>query len=182
MHHGHCYLRKVRSLQRLRAELPAPAVKTSQCGDTDMHALEILCAEPLRSELLVAVRHCKEARRTVRICSLLYVASGKTCAEAGRCFGVSPRAVELWVHRYLRDGIVGIEERPRTTGGTRKLSARQWHDLEREILQPPATFGYRGMDRWSGTILSHRLARSYGVLLSARQCRRMLNGLKRRVR
>lgn len=147
-----------------------------------MHALEILCAEPLRSELLVAVRHCKEARRTVRICSLLYVASGKTCADAGRCLGVSSRAVELWVHRYLRDGIVGLEERPRVVGGTRKLSARQWHDLAREILQPPMTFGYRGTERWSGAILSHRLARTYGVILSARQCRRVLNRLKLRVR
>lgn len=145
-----------------------------------MRALRVIHAEPLRQELARELRHCRQARRAVRICSLLLVASGRSCVEAARSLGISARAVELWVHRYAAHGLAGLEEHPRTACGARKLSIRQWRSLARDVMRAPGEFGYQGVRDWSGTTLRHRLYQTYGVSLSARQCRRVLRLLRYR--
>lgn len=48
--------------------------------------------------------------------------------------------------------------------------------LRRDLLSPPSACGFDA-PRWSGNLVAHHLARSYGITMSARQCRRILGRL-----
>lgn len=145
-----------------------------------MDSLGINDVNTLRRELVGRFRNCANSRLVVRICCVLCVASGCGCRDAAQRFGVSKRAVELWVRRYSRQGMAGLREKSRVVLGARKLSIRQWKNIENDLFRSPAEFGYSGAAQWSGTTLSDRLSRTYGVSLSARQCRRMLRDLRQR--
>lgn len=147
-----------------------------------MKSLDIPDVGALHAALARSLRHCKEARHVVRVCSLLYVAGGRSCREVGLCLGISTRAVELWVHRYLERGVDGLEEGRRVVYGARKLSTLQWRGVQHDVTQPPLESGFGRAKNWSGKMLSERLARTYGVCLSARQCRRILQRLRRSTR
>jgi DNA-binding CsgD family transcriptional regulator len=62
-------------------------------------------------------------------------------------------------------------------GRPRALSPRQLGDLTDDLRQTPRAFGYHS-DLWSGKLLARHLAERYGVELSARRCRWLLDKLE----
>jgi DNA-binding CsgD family transcriptional regulator len=64
-------------------------------------------------------------------------------------------------------------------GRPTRLSADNLRCLAVDLKLPPTNFGFGGQE-WSGKLLSAHLLNRYGVVLSPRQCRRMLRSGNRR--
>jgi DNA-binding CsgD family transcriptional regulator len=62
----------------------------------------------------------------------------------------------------------------RSTGRPALLGENEFVKLRRDLSLPPGSFGFNA-PRWSGNLLARYLARSYGVAISGRQGRRILN-------
>lgn len=142
-----------------------------------MRTLEIHQSKTLKNALRRCIRHSRDARNALRLCSLIWVASGKSCREVGNALGISPRAVENWARRYLQCGEGSLHETKRRVRGTRKLTVNQWHQLEGHVRKVPPDLGYNAA-AWSSALLSHLIHRLYGVRLSPRHCRRLVQRLK----
>lgn len=64
----------------------------------------------------------------------------------------------------------GVRGRPALLSGQENTRLRQ------DLISPPSAFGFEAA-RWSGNLLARHLECSYGITVSARQCRRILGRL-----
>ena len=140
-----------------------------------MRALRVPDIPTLRDALREELHHSAHARYLNRLHCLLLMGCGHSCYQIAKCLGESPRALELWVHRYREEGINGLKDHPRATGrGSRKLTQPQLKALEQDLLKRPDGLGYE-KQRWDGALLKSHLEREYSVSFSARHCRRLLH-------
>jgi len=107
-----------------------------------------------------------------RLHCVVLVSEGYCCNEVAELFGEHPRTVERWVHKVETDGIDGLKNTQKT-GRPKKLSTHQRKSIKREINTPPWTIGIH-KDKWTGRLLAEHIKRKYGVVLSERQCQRLL--------
>ena len=133
--------------------------------------------DAIRGELAAAILVSTELRSMHRLHAVLLVSLGHSCTEVAEWFGDSPRSVERWVHAYEAGGLDGLHDPPHG-GRPAALSVMQLQELRSELAWPPAGFGY-GQLSWSGKLMALHLERHYGVVLSQRQCLRLLQVLRR---
>lgn len=127
------------------------------------------------SVLQSEIRRSADARYDHRLHAVLLVAQGMTCPQVGRMLGDAPRTVEYWVHRFERQGVAGLKERPRS-GRPRRLTEEQLEEIARVLHGSPAEVGL-GTHLWDGKALSAFIEQQYGVKLSVRQCQRLFRDL-----
>lgn len=142
-----------------------------------MQRLRVSNSLQLGQALNEALRHSASARFITRVECLLWVAGGCSCHEVGKRVGISPRAVELWVHRYKREGVGGLKDHRRGARGALKLTGPQFRHLENDVRQSPAAVGYADK-RWNGRLVAEHLRFRYGVILSVRHGQRLLRRIK----
>jgi transposase len=97
------------------------------------------------------------------------VDAGMTQVEAGRVFGISRRAVGVWVraHRELGPAALGPARRGRLPGDPAALSRRQQAQLLQDVEAGcPDAYGLNA-ELWSRRALTEHIERCYGLTLSA---------------
>ena len=115
-----------------------------------------LCAGSPRERLLHRA-HC-----------VVLVLYGLSASEVARIFGDSPRAVAYWVKQFQNDGMKGLGEDSRP-GRPSKLTTKQKRRLEAFIKRSRAKS--KGVN---AEALSQFILHEYGVILTIRQCLRIL--------
>lgn len=145
-----------------------------------MRKLEIVDAEIMRIAVQQEIARSEQSRYDHRLHGVLLVSQGLNCHRVARYLGQDPVTVQRWVNRFNQRGFAGLQEGERP-GRPSSLSRPQWSRLEADLRRSPADFGY-GQNLWDGKILSHHLARRYGVRLGVRQCQRLFGqmGFRRR--
>jgi len=145
-----------------------------------MRRLEITDAELMRIALQQEIVRSGEARYDHRLHGVLLVSSGFSCYEVGRVLGHSPRTIQYWVRRFEQSGFAGLEERS-GRGRPARLEAASRRRVAGDLRRAPRDLGY-AQNLWDGKLLSHHLARAYGVRLGVRQCQRLFRqfGFRRR--
>ena len=118
-----------------------------------------MCAESPRERLLHRV-HCV---------ALVYF--GLSASEVARAFGDSPRAVSYWVTRFKKDGLNGLHDED-NRGRPSKLNSDQKKKLLSFIQQSRAK-----AQTVKPEMLSKYITNEFGVVLTTRQCFRILKRL-----
>lgn len=145
-----------------------------------MRKLQLEEPNIMRIAVQQEISRSEESRYDHRLHGILLVCQGMSCPEVAGLFGENARTVERWVNRFNSHGFAGLSEGERP-GRPRRLTERQWAELENHLRQQPRTFGYE-QNLWDGPLLSHHLRSQYGVELCVRQCQRMFRQLGFRLR
>jgi transposase len=106
-----------------------------------------------------------------RLHSVALVLSGLSASEAGRIYGDSPRAVAYWVTRFKTSGLDGLHEEARP-GRPSKLNRSQLKKLQ--------TFLHKSVTKSKSVkaeILAEYISKEFGIVLTVRQCWRIVNRL-----
>jgi transposase len=119
-----------------------------------------LCAESPRARLLHRL-HC-----------VALVAYGLSASEVARIFDDSPRAVAYWVKRFKTHNLAGLEEESRP-GRPPKLNPAQMNKLQLFLKRSQADSQPVKADTLAVYIL-----KEFGIVLTTRQCWRILKRLK----
>lgn len=116
-------------------------------------AVELLCSEEGRAELLALARsRSDEARLVERARIVLACLEGKRNDVVGREFGVRPNTVGLWRKRFAADGLAGLRDRARR-GKTPKYGAGLRLRVLGQLELPPP----KGFASWDGASLAEAL-------------------------
>lgn len=125
----------------------------------------------IRKEL----RRSPEARYIHRLHGVLLVLLGTSTVKAGKLLGDPQRTVAHWVVQYKARGLAGLYEVAKP-GRPQAVSLAQRKELSTILARPPKNAGLNG-ETWTNVLLLSLLRKRYGVLLSARQCSRLLIAL-----
>ena len=106
-----------------------------------------------------------------RLHSVALVLSGLSASEAGRIYGDSPRAVAYWVTRFKKDGLDGLNEETRP-GRPSKLNQSQLKKLQTLLNKSAAR-----SKSVKAEILAEYISKEFGIVLTVRQCWRIVNRL-----
>ena len=145
-----------------------------------MRKLEIQDADIMRIAIQEEILRSEESRYDHRLHGVLLVCSGFSCGEVAQIFGRSRRTVQYWVRRFEQSGFAGLQETPRP-GRPGAVDDVLRERIGQDLRQSPFTFGY-SQNLWDGKLLSHHLAKNYGVKLGIRQCQRLFHQLGFRLR
>ena len=127
------------------------------------------------------IRRSEESRYEHRLHGLLLVAQGMSCREVAQLLGDSaPRAVQYWVNRFERDGLVAMVEGERP-GRPCALGEKELAEINRVLRQTPKA-ARLGENLWDGKSLSAFIEKQFRVELGVRQCQRLFRQLGFRLR
>jgi transposase len=116
-------------------------------------AIEVRLSRKDRAELEARIRGRTTAQRDVfRARIVLLAAKGRSTRSIARELNTMPRTVSLWRGRYAREGLAGLEERPRS--GPKPKYGRDAGERILAVLDrpPPAGFG-----RWTAPLIAKEL-------------------------
>jgi transposase len=136
-----------------------------------MQPLKIDNPEEVVRDLQNEIRRSEESRYNHRLHAILLIAQGLSAREAAAWLGDAVRTLELWVHRFQKQGLKGLHE-VRRPGRPSRLSLEQIAQVQTALSSIPAEAGLTA-DAWDSNTLSVYL-RSLGVRMKARQCRNLL--------
>jgi transposase len=145
-----------------------------------MRKLEISDVEIMRIAVQQEIARSEESRYDHRLHGILLVSHGINSYQVAEWLGQDPRTIQRWVTRFERQGFAGLQEGERD-GRPSKLNETQWKAIGRELRINPREMGY-SQNLWDGKLLSHHLAKIYGVDLGVRQCQRIFRQMGFRLR
>ncbi len=140
-----------------------------------MHRLEITNPDILQTAVKEESGRSHESRLLHRLHCVQLVGRGNSCYQVAEWFSEHPRTVERWVGYFNAFGIKGLRDEQKT-GRTTKIRDDQLIQLTDDVANNPSVFGY-GQKSWDGNLLSNHLACCYNIVLSVRQCQRLLQQL-----
>jgi transposase len=141
-----------------------------------MRKLEIKNPETEILSLQSEIRRSEDSRYNHRLHGVLLVARGLSARETASLLGDAPKTVELWIHRFQKEGLKGLREVPRP-GRPSRINQRQIAEIQHIVRSSaPVEFGI-DVDIWNSNVLSTYL-RSLGIDLKPRQCRNLLKEWK----
>jgi len=113
-----------------------------------------------------AIRNHPKPRVRVRSIMIRLSHEGHTSSEIAKMLGCSRQTVLNQIHRYEQEGILGLEDKPRS-GARAKADANYIAQLKKAIARNPPDLGYR-FSVWSVERLQKHLQRQTGVELAPR--------------
>jgi len=141
-----------------------------------MRKLQIKYPEAEITFLQNEIRRSEDSRYIHRLHAVLLVARGLSARKTASLLGDAPRTVELWIHRFQKEGLKGLREVPRP-GRPSRLNQKQIMEFQNIVRSStPAELGIDA-DRWDSNVLSSYL-HSLDVDLKPRQCRNLLKKWK----
>lgn len=121
---------------------------------------------------LERVRRRAVGRVSQRAHMVLLSARGYTVEQIAEIFGVGEDVVRTWLHRYERQGPLGLDDRPRPGRPPKDRLAR--HVVDAQASNPPSNNGLvQGC--WTVGLLAAFLATRFRLVLSAASVRRHLH-------
>jgi transposase len=112
-----------------------------------------------------------DARLLHRLHCVALVNYGLSASEVARIFGDSPRAVSYWVTRFKKEGIGGLRDEARP-GRPSKLNPSQMKRVQAFLKQSRAR-----SKPLKPEMLSEYISNEFGIILTFRQCRRIMERL-----
>lgn len=143
-----------------------------------MRKLDVSNPASLQGILKEELSNSQHARYLHRLHCVLLLSQGHSCYELARWFGLSPRSLELWVHKFEQHGVKGLKEIS-SAGRPAKLNCKQIKELSLIIQYSPSQQGLSA-NSWSGDLLKRYLNEHFKIDLSVRQCQRLLRQLRYR--
>ena len=126
----------------------------------------------ITKETLTTLRGDSARERLLhRLHSVALVLSGLSASEAGRIYGDSPRAVAYWVTQFKKDGLDGLHEETRP-GRPSKLNQSQLKKVQLFLIKSAEK-----SKSVKAEILAEYISKEFGIVLTVRQCWRILNRL-----
>jgi len=123
-------------------------------------------------QALEQVRRRAVGRVSQRAHMVLLSGRGYTVEQIAEIFGVGEDVVRKWLHRYERQGPLGLDDRPRPGRPPRDRLAR--HIVDAQASNPPCNNGLvQGC--WTVGLLAAFLATRFGLVLSPASVRRYLH-------
>ena len=114
-------------------------------------------------ELQTRYRTEKNARLAQRIHGVHLASKGLTCPQIMAVTGAARRTIQQWVHKYNKQGIVGLKDQPRP-GTPTKLPRKKELKFQRRIEAGPTKAD--GVSVLNGPAIRRILEREFGVLYS----------------
>lgn len=115
-------------------------------------------------ELKALYRTEKDARLAMRIHGVYLAAKGLSCTQIMTITGAARRTIQQWTHKYNKQGIDGLKDKPRP-GQPTKLPRRDELRFCKRIEAGPTEKD--GVSVLNGPALRRILEREFGVLYSA---------------
>ena len=126
-------------------------------------------------ELKTHYRSERNARLAQRIHGVYLASRGLTCPEIMTITGAARRTIQQWVHRYNKQGIVGLKDKPRT-GQPPKLPRKKELKFRKRIEAGPTKTD--GVSVLNGPVIRRILEREFGVLYSRQGLYDLLHRLR----
>ena len=114
-------------------------------------------------ELKTVFRSEKNARFARRIHGVYLASKGLTCSQIMTITGAARRTIQQWVHKYNKQGIVGLKDKPRP-GQPTKLPRKKELKFRKRIETGPTKAD--GVSVLNGPVIRRILEREFGVLYS----------------
>jgi len=114
-------------------------------------------------ELRRLYRTEKNARLAQRIQGVYLASKGLTCPEIMAITTVARRTIQQWVHKYNKDGIVGLKDKPRP-GTPTKLPRKKELKFQKRIEAGPTKAD--GVSALNGPAIRRILEREFGIMYS----------------
>jgi transposase len=105
----------------------------------------------------------KIARLAQRIHGVYLASKGLTCPQIMNITGAARRTIQQWVHKYNKQGIAGLKDKPRP-GTPTKLPRKKEFKFQRRIEAGPTKAD--GVSVLNGPAIRRILEREFGVLYS----------------
>ena len=118
-----------------------PEAREVHLSRKDREVLEACCRSPVTLQ-----RDLKRAR------IVLLAADGRSTRSIAKEFGVQPRIVSLWRHRYADHGLEGLQDKPRP--GQQPIYTKATDKRILKLLDKPPPDGFA---RWTGPLLAEAL-------------------------
>jgi transposase len=140
-----------------------------------MSGVEITRLELSAPELRQEASRCDDSRAARRMLAIALVLEGVSRAEAARCCGMDRQTLRDWVHRYNREGIAALSNRP-LPGRPPALTPEQMADLKAVVLAGPE-LAKDGVVRWRCCDLRRVMAERFEVEVHERTVGKLLKRL-----
>ncbi len=114
-------------------------------------------------ELQTLYRIEKNTRLAQRIHGVYLASKELTCPEIMNITGAARRTIQQWVHKYNKQGIVGLKDKPRP-GKPTKLPRKKELKFHRRIEAGPTKAD--GVSVLNGPVIRRILEHEFGVLYS----------------
>ena len=124
-----------------------------------MNVKSHLATEELRS----LYRTEKNAKLAQRIHGVYLASKGLTCSEIMAITAVARRTIQQWVHKYNKQSIAGLRDKPRP-GTPTKLPRKKEIKLKKRIEAGPTKAD--GVSVLNGPAIRRIIEREFGVLYS----------------
>jgi transposase len=125
-----------------------------------------------QQQTLERVRRRAVGRVSQRAHMVLLSARGYTVEQIAEIFGLGEDVVRTWLHRYEREGPLGLDDRPRPGRPPKDRPARQIVDAQ--ASNPPCNNGLV-QGNWTVGLLATFLAARFRLVLSPASVRRYLH-------
>ncbi len=152
---------------------------SASIGGEKMQKLTVKDEGDTRKLICHELAKTEEGRYGSRLLAILLACSGMSSYGIAGLLDHSPKSVQLWIEHYNSHGLEGLREKKKA-GRPRLISGERFTRLLEDISRKPSAFGYTD-DDWNCNILSDRLRTAYGITLSERHCRRIMQMLKERI-
>jgi len=128
-----------------------------------MEAIMNVKSHHTTKKLQTLYRTEKIARLAQRIHGVYLASKGLTCPGIMTITGAARRTIQQWVHKYNKQGIVGLKDKPRP-GTPTKLPRKKELKFQRRIEAGPTKAD--GVSVLNGPVIRRILEREFGVLYS----------------
>lgn len=120
----------------------------------------------------------KDERYTVgfRLHVVYNVAKGHSSRMLEEMVGFSFKQITNWVHRFEKEGVDGLRDKPKT-GRPKRLSEEQLGRLSALLrTESPVAYGYNS-DTWSGPMIGHWIEKHFQVTFKKAQVYNIIHSL-----
>jgi transposase len=141
-----------------------------------MRTLKLHFPDDALPTLDTCIKQTKEARVFRRAQAVRHVVQGQRLQTVSDTLSFTYSALRKWVHRFARQGVQGLVDRPRS-GRPPKMTCELEQHLNRLVDQDPLQHGSLH-SQWSCRELATALARETGVQLGRESVRSVLKKMR----
>lgn len=103
----------------------------------------------------------------IRLYAVYQVALGQPSRKLEDLYNTSYKQITNWVHRFEKEGIDGLRDKP-GRGRTSRLDVTRQNRVKQLLTESPLTYGYNTAT-WTGPMLIEWIAKEYGVIYKKAQ-------------
>lgn len=123
-----------------------------------------------------ATRRAASSAASRRMLALALVLEGTSRTDAAQAAGMDRQTLRDWVHRYNKEGLAGLTDRPGEFGPKRFLSPEQETEVAAWVRRGPV-LAEHGVARWRRVDLARAIEAKFGVVLAERSISTVLHRL-----